>query len=142
MSNGYSSGHQGTWLTTGRERANGRPPPRKREPNVDAAGASTAGQSRTHRLCGPGRRGLGGHLAAVIVGAHLGRGAAVQITLAASMATAALGQSLLSPLWQTVVGDPGRRGFVGGYNRLGAVAFIAVLLCSAVGGACSVPAGA
>ena len=49
--------------------------------------------------------------AAVIGGGQLGRGAAIQITLAASMATAALGETLLSRLWQTVVSDPGRRQF-------------------------------
>ena len=73
--------------------------------------------------------------AAVIGGGQLGRGAAIQITLAASMATAALGETLLSRLWQTVVSDPGRRGSVGRYNPTGAVAFVAVLLGSAAIGA-------
>jgi len=73
--------------------------------------------------------------AAVIGGGQLGRGAAIQITLAASMAAAALGETLLSRLWQTVVSDPGRRGPVGRYNRPGAVAFIAVPLGSAAIGA-------
>jgi hypothetical protein len=73
--------------------------------------------------------------AAVIGGGQLGRGAAIQITLAASMAAAALGETLLSRFWQTVVSDPGRRGSVGRYNRPGAVAFIAVLLASAAIGA-------
>lgn len=73
--------------------------------------------------------------AAVIGGGPLGRGAAIQITLAASMATAALGETLLSRFWQTVVGDPGRRGSVGRYTRPGAMAFIAVLLGSAAIGA-------
>jgi hypothetical protein len=73
--------------------------------------------------------------AAVIGGGQLGRGAAIQIALAASMATAALSETLLSRFWQTVVSDPGRRGSVGRYNRPGAVAFIAVLLGSAAIGA-------
>jgi hypothetical protein len=73
--------------------------------------------------------------AAVIGGGQLGRGAAIQITLAASMAAAALGETLLSRLWQAGVSDPGRRGPVGHYNRPGAVAFIAVLLGSAAIGA-------
>ena len=73
--------------------------------------------------------------AAVIGGGQLGRGAAIQITLAASMATAALGETLLSRLWQTVASDPGPRGSVGRHNRPGAVAFIAVLLGSAAIGA-------
>jgi hypothetical protein len=73
--------------------------------------------------------------AAVIGGGQLGRGAAIQITLAASMAAAALGETLLSRLWQTVVSDPGRRGSAGRYDRPGAVAFIAVLLGSAAIGA-------
>jgi len=73
--------------------------------------------------------------AAVIGGGPLGRGAAIQITLAASMATAALGETLLSRFWQTVVSDPGRRGSVGRYDRPGAVAFIAALLGSAAVGA-------
>jgi hypothetical protein len=73
--------------------------------------------------------------AAVIGGGQLGRGAAIQITLAASMATAALGETLLSRFWQTVVSDPGRCGSAGRYNRPGAVAFIVVLLGSAAIGA-------
>jgi MFS family permease len=73
--------------------------------------------------------------AAVIAGGQFGRGAAIQITLAAAMATAALGETLLSPLWQAAVADPGRRGAVGRYSRPGAVAFAAVLLGSAAGGA-------
>jgi len=73
--------------------------------------------------------------AAVIGGGQLGRGAAIQITLAASMATAALGETLLSRLWQTVASDPGRHGSVGRHNRPGVVAFIAVLLGSAAIGA-------
>jgi hypothetical protein len=73
--------------------------------------------------------------AAVIGGGPLGRGAAIQITLAASMAAAALGETLLSRFWQPVVSDPGRRGSVSRYSRPGAVAFIAVLLGSAAIGA-------
>jgi hypothetical protein len=74
-------------------------------------------------------------LAAVISGGQLGRGAAIQITLAASMATAALGETLLSRFWQTVVSGSGRRGSAGRYSRPGAVAFIAVLVGSAAIGA-------
>lgn len=73
--------------------------------------------------------------AAAVIGGQLGRGAAIQITLAASMAAAALGETLLSRFWQTVVSDPGRRGSVGRYNHPGAAAFIAVLLGSAAIGA-------
>jgi hypothetical protein len=73
--------------------------------------------------------------AAVIAGGEFGRGAALQITLAASMGTVALGETLLSPLWQAAVSDPGRPGAVGRASRPGAVAFVAVLLGSAAGGA-------
>jgi len=76
--------------------------------------------------------------AAIIAGGQLGRGAAVQITLAASMAAAAMGETLLSPRWQTTVSDPGRRGRRGrrgvAGNRPRTAAFIAVLLGSAAAG--------
>ena len=61
--------------------------------------------------------------AAVIAGGDLGRGAAVQIVLAASVATAALSEALLSPPLSRASGWPG------------AVAVIAVLLGLAAGAA-------
>jgi hypothetical protein len=73
--------------------------------------------------------------AAVIGGGQLGRGAAIQITLAASMAAAALGETMLSRFWQTVDSHPARRGSAVRYIRPGTVAFIAVLLGSAAIGA-------
>ena len=165
MSNRYSSGHQDTRLTTGREQANRQPArlesvnPMLIQQDQDSSRAVALAVAPSHSLAVASverrrverRTLLAGHrrsvcavlavaawaatLAAVISGGQLGRGAAIQITLAASMATAALGETLLSRLWQTAVSDPGRRGSDGRYNRAAAVAFIAVLLCSAAGGA-------
>ena len=74
--------------------------------------------------------------AAVIAGGHLGLGAGLQITFAASMATVALGETLLSPTPPEAVSHPTRSGAAGRYNRLGHVALtIGLLLGSAVGGA-------
>jgi hypothetical protein len=75
--------------------------------------------------------------AAVIAGGDLGRGAAVQIVLAASMATAALSDALLSPALspagQATVSHPGPAGAARWRNWSGAVAVIAVLLGPAAG---------
>ena len=71
--------------------------------------------------------------AAVIAGGDLGRGGAIQIVLAASLATAALSEALLSPAL-----SPARLATVSASGRRNwpvAVAIIAVLLGPAAGAA-------
>lgn len=65
--------------------------------------------------------------AAVIAGGDLGRGAAVQIVLAASMATAALSDALLSPALSARA--------IGRHSWPGAIAVIALLAGPAAGAA-------
>jgi hypothetical protein len=74
--------------------------------------------------------------AAVIADSHLGRGAAVQIALAATMVMFAMGESLLSAAWPGIADDPAPLSVTGHYNRLGTLAFIAgCMLGPAVSGA-------
>jgi len=77
--------------------------------------------------------------AAVIAGGNLGRGAAIEIVLAASMAAAALSDALLSralsPAGQATVGSPGRAEGASGHTWPVALAVIAVLLGPAAGAA-------
>jgi len=81
----------------------------------------------------------GATTAAVIAGGDLGRGAAIQIVLAASLATAALSEALLSPApstaGQATVSDSRPAMAVGRQNWPGAVAILAVPLGLAVGAA-------
>jgi len=75
-------------------------------------------------------------LAAVIVGSHLGRGAAVQIAFAATMITCAMGETLLSPALPVIIDDRAQPGAAGRYKRLGTLAFVTgCLLGPPVGGA-------
>jgi hypothetical protein len=77
--------------------------------------------------------------AAVTAGGDLGRGAAIEIVFAASMATAALSEALLSPVLSTAgraaLSDPIPARAAGRHNWPGAVAVIAVLLGPAAGAA-------
>src|SRR5215472_2118200 len=73
----------------------------------------------------------GATTAAVIAGGDLGRGAAIQIVLAASLATAALSEALLSP----ALSRAGQATAAGRHNWPGAVAIFAVLLGLAAGAA-------
>jgi hypothetical protein len=75
-------------------------------------------------------------LAAVVVGSHLGRGAAAQISFAAAMIVFALGETLLSPALPVITYDRAKPGAAGRYHRLGTVALApGCLLVSPVGGA-------
>jgi hypothetical protein len=62
--------------------------------------------------------------AAVIVGSHLGRGAAVQIIFAATVITVAMGETLLSPAVPVIIDDRAPPGAAGRYKRLGTLAFV------------------
>lgn len=80
--------------------------------------------------------GWGATLAAVIVGNHLGRGAAAQIIFAAIMITFAMGETLLSPALPVITDDRAVPGAAGRYKRLGTLAFVTVcMLGPLVGGA-------
>ena len=75
-------------------------------------------------------------LAAVIVGSHLGRGAAVQIVFAATMSTCAMCETLLSPALPGVIDDRVPPGAAGRYKGLGTLAVVSgCVLGPLVGGA-------
>jgi hypothetical protein len=63
-------------------------------------------------------------VAALIVGSHLGRGAAVQIIFAATMSTAAMGETLLSPVLPEIIDHQAPPGTSGRYHRLGRLALV------------------
>ncbi len=74
--------------------------------------------------------------AAVIVGSHLGRGAAAQIIFAATMITVAMGETLLSSGLPVIIDDRAPPDAAGRYKRLGTLAFVTgCMLGPPVGGA-------
>jgi MFS family permease len=79
--------------------------------------------------------------AVVIIGGHLGRGAAAEITFAAAMAIFALGESLLSPTLPVIINDLAPPEAAGRYNGLGALAFTTGFLIGPVAGAAALGAG-
>jgi hypothetical protein len=75
-------------------------------------------------------------VAAVIVGSHLGRGAALQIIFAATMSTAAIGETLLSPALPVIIDHQAPPVASGRYHRLGRLALVTgCILGPPVGGA-------
>jgi hypothetical protein len=74
--------------------------------------------------------------AAVMAGRHLGRGAALQIIIAAIMITFATAESLLSPASPVIIDDRAPLAAARRYHRLGTIALIiGCLLGPSVGGA-------
>jgi hypothetical protein len=63
-------------------------------------------------------------VAAVIVGGHLGRGAAAQISFAAAMIIFALGETLISPALPTMIDDRAPHGAAGRHAMLGTSALV------------------
>jgi hypothetical protein len=75
-------------------------------------------------------------VAAVMVGSQLGRGAAALVIFAATMSTAALGQTLLSPARPVIIDDQAPSGVSGRYHRPGTLALVTgCILGPLVGGA-------
>ncbi len=79
--------------------------------------------------------------AVVIVGGHLGSGAAAEVAFAAAMVIFALGESLLSPTLPVIINDLAPPEAVGRYNGLGALAFTTGFLLGPAGGAAALGAG-
>jgi MFS family permease len=79
--------------------------------------------------------------AVVIIGGHLGGGAAAEIAFAAAMVIFALGECLLSPTLPAIINDLAPPGAAGRYNGLGALAFTTGFLLGPASGGLALGAG-
>ena len=79
--------------------------------------------------------------AVVLIGGHLGRGAAAEITFAGAMAVFALGETLLSPTLPAIINDLAPPEAAGRYNGLGVLAFTTGFLLGPVVGGAALGAG-
>jgi MFS family permease len=77
----------------------------------------------------------------VIIGGHLGSGAAAQAAFIIAMVVFALGETLFSPTLPAIINDLAPPEAVGRYNGLGVLAFTAGFLLGPVGGAAGLAAG-
>src|SRR5580692_3842127 len=79
--------------------------------------------------------------AVVIIGGHLGGGAAAQTAFTAAMVIFALGESLLSPTLPAIINDLAPPTAAGRYNGLGALAFTTGFLLGPASGGLALGAG-
>jgi MFS family permease len=79
--------------------------------------------------------------AVVIIGGHLGGGAAAQTAFTAAMVIFALGESLLSPTLPAIINDLAPPAAAGRYNGLGALAFTTGFLLGPASGGLALGAG-
>jgi MFS family permease len=79
--------------------------------------------------------------AVVIIGGHLGGGAAAQTAFTAAMVIFALGESLLSPTLPAIINDLAPPEAAGRYNGLGALAFTTGFLLGPASGGLALGAG-
>ncbi len=79
--------------------------------------------------------------AVVIIGGHLGGGAAAETAFTAAMVIFALGESLLSPTLPAIINDLAPPGAAGRYNGLGALAFTTGFLLGPASGGLALGAG-
>ena len=108
------------------------------------------GQLFVLRWLGGHRRTTGAALAAVtwaatwavvVIGGHLGGGAAAEIAFAAAMVIFALGESLFSPALPAIINDLAPPGGAGRYNGLGTLAFTTGFLLGPASGGLALGAG-
>ncbi len=79
--------------------------------------------------------------AVVIIGGHLGHGAAAESAFVIAMAVFALGECLLSPTLPAIINDLAPPGAVGRYNGLGVLAFTTGFLLGPASGGAALGAG-
>ena len=77
----------------------------------------------------------------MIVGGHLGGGAAAEVAFVTAMVIFALGETLLSPTLPAIINDLAPPHAVGRYNGLGTLAFTTGFLLGPAGGTAALGAG-
>ena len=78
--------------------------------------------------------------AVVIIGGHLGSGAAAEAAFVVAMVVFALGETLFSPTLPAIINDLAPPEAVGRYNGLGVLAFTTGFLLGPVSGTAALPA--